>query len=282
MAESELLALAERVEGLAGPDRETDILILAAIGYEQGGTQQPVSYYLSELGMEWLRDNLIKDWEKRTGLTTEANEYAALYSRDINNYLAFKYDGTYKAKGIFAKAGLAKNPTNTVVVEAVADYLGKSKPIQQTINECDDITKFLTVRNVSGGGVKVVKGEVPYHSSMEQLLMIGGYHEDFEGWRHNTWDMNQNGYLSLKEAYKLALETSRPTLSSDYLGKVVRWYYGVNNVGYISYAKNGNKVPKSEGARPLMDLPDAFPFDIDRGRYVQEAVDMLATLGVMV
>lgn len=230
------------------------------------------------VGMEWLRDNLIKSWEANTGLTTEANEYAALYSRDINNYLAFKYDGTYKAKGIFAKAGIAKNPTNSIVVEAVADYLGKSKPLQHTINECQDVTKFLTIRNVKGGGVKEVRGPVPIHHSMEQLVTMAGYVEQFEGWEHNQ---KPDEYITLKEAYAAALLTTRPVLQRDYLGKVVRWYYGsADKENFISYASNGNKVPKSEGAVPLMDLPDSFPVDLDRARYVQEACDMLATLGV--
>lgn len=234
------------------------------------------------VGMEWLRDNLIKSWEGATGLTTEATEYAALYSRDINNYLAFKYDGTYKAKGVFAKAGIAKNPTNSIVVEAVADYLGKSKAIQTTINECQDITKFLTIRNVKGGGVKEVRGPVPIHHSMEQLVTMAGYVEEFEGWKHNTWNMGDAGvgFISLKEAYAAAVVSTPPVISRDYLGKVVRWYYGKDHAGFISYETNGNKVPKSEGAVPLMDLPDTFPGDLDRSRYVEEAKEMLGTLGV--
>ncbi len=74
----------------------------------------------------------------------------------------------------------------------------------------------------------------------------------------------------------------RPIISSQYLGKVVRWYYGVGEHGCISYETNGNKVPKSEGAIPLMDLPDAMPGDVDYSRYEQETRDMLRTLGVVV
>jgi len=64
-----------------------------------------------------------------------------------------------------------------------------------------------------------------------------------------------------------------------YLGKVVRWYYPKNEVGFISYVLSGNKVPKTDGAKPLMDLPQELPQDIDYARYEKEAVDLLYDCG---
>lgn len=65
-----------------------------------------------------------------------------------------------------------------------------------------------------------------------------------------------------------------------YLGKVVRWYYPENERGCISYVLSGNKVPKTEGARPMMDLPDKLPTDIDYDYYVGRAEEMLYDIGV--
>ena len=39
----------------------------------------------------------------------------------------------------------------------------------------------------------------------------------------------------------------------------------------IHYAKNNNKVPKSDGAKPVMNYPDKLPSDIDYQFYIQEA-----------
>lgn len=99
-------------------------------------------------------DRIITEWEQTTGFETEETRYAALYSRDVNSYLAVKHDGSVKTKGIFANPGLMKNPTNTVVVEAVIARLTKGIPITETIMACDDIRKFLTVRTVNGGAVQ--------------------------------------------------------------------------------------------------------------------------------
>lgn len=66
----------------------------------------------------------------------------------------------------------------------------------------------------------------------------------------------------------------------EYLGKVVRWYYSLDSDSYIYYAKNGNKVPKTDGCRPLMDLPDELPKDLNYKWYFDEAVSKLNDLGV--
>jgi hypothetical protein len=65
----------------------------------------------------------------------------------------------------------------------------------------------------------------------------------------------------------------------EYLGKAIRWYYAQGMEGEIVYAKSGNKVPRSDGAKPLMVLPEAFPNDVDFGWYIREAEEMLNEIG---
>lgn len=67
-----------------------------------------------------------------------------------------------------------------------------------------------------------------------------------------------------------------------YLGKVVRWAYYKNTYGTINYVLSGNKVPETEGAVPLQDLPDEFPVDkIDYDRYIQETKNILYDIGYL-
>ena len=68
--------------------------------------------------------------------------------------------------------------------------------------------------------------------------------------------------------------------NGEVLGKAVRWYYGAGETGTINYKLNGNKVPRSEGAVPLMRLPDSFPLDVDYMWYLREAQSMLTEIGV--
>ncbi len=168
-------------------------------------------------------ESIIKKWEEDTHFETESTYYKALYSRDVNNYIAVKEDAKDepKTKGAYAKTGLHKNPTNEVCVDAVKALVCGGVPLTTTIHGCSDIRKFVSVRSVKGGAVK----------------------------------------------------------DGVYLGKSIRWYYAANEEGEIIYANNGNKVPKSDGAKPLMTIPDEFPSDINYDRYVEEAERILKDIG---
>jgi hypothetical protein len=97
---------------------------------------------------------IVKVWEKVTNLQTEETDYESIHSRDVNSYIAIKTNGKVKTKGFFAKAGLQKNPQNEICVDAVIEHLSKGARIEHTIWDCRDITKFVTVRTVSGGAYK--------------------------------------------------------------------------------------------------------------------------------
>lgn len=64
-----------------------------------------------------------------------------------------------------------------------------------------------------------------------------------------------------------------------YLGKVIRWYYSTEEQGEIIYAKTGNKVARTDGAKPCMNLPHKFPEDINYQWYEEEASKILEEIG---
>tara|TARA_R110000796_G_scaffold18998_1_gene57200 strand:+ start:6400 stop:8175 length:1776 start_codon:yes stop_codon:yes gene_type:complete len=88
-----------------------------------------------------------------TGMTLEFTPYQATYNESVNSYIAVMPDGTVKSKGNYTKPGLMKNTVNTICIESVIEYLTNKTPVEQTINGCNDVTKFVTVRTVNGGAV---------------------------------------------------------------------------------------------------------------------------------
>ena len=100
-----------------------------------------------------VMDDIVFEWETCTGFNTEATHYRALYSRDVNNYLAFKLGGGFKAKGAYASAGLSKNPSNEICTEAVVAFLNDGTAIEDTVHACWDISRFVTIRSVKGGAI---------------------------------------------------------------------------------------------------------------------------------
>jgi len=101
-----------------------------------------------------LMEGIVAGWEMLTGFETEATQYTALYSRDVNNYVALKDKG-YKGKGAFALdiRGIHKNPTSEICTQAAIKFLRDGTPVEETIRGCTDIRRFVTVRSVKGGAL---------------------------------------------------------------------------------------------------------------------------------
>lgn len=167
-------------------------------------------------------------WEKLTGFQTEETRYSSYYARDVNSYFAVKVDAKsikdIKVKGPFSEVGsqsgtqLDTNPTTQICTDAVKHLLLDGTPIEQTILNCKDFTRFITVRQAKSPGA----------------------HKD-----------------------------------GEYLGKVIRWYYSKDVVGTINYVQSNNKIPDSDGGKPVMDLPNTFPTDIDYDWYINKSNEIL-------
>lgn len=105
--------------------------------------------------------HVVSEWERQTGLEMETTEYAATFSRDVNNYIAVDKEGKVKAKGYYGTASLKKNPEFQICADAISAYLSKGTPLEQTIRGCADINKFVKVRRVTRGAAFIVDGESP-------------------------------------------------------------------------------------------------------------------------
>lgn len=67
------------------------------------------------------------------------------------------------------------------------------------------------------------------------------------------------------------------------IGKVVRWYYSTNGMP-MHYIKpnatgNHNKVPLTDGCKPMMDFPKKIPKDLDYNWYIEYAIKQYNLLG---
>lgn len=69
--------------------------------------------------------------------------------------------------------------------------------------------------------------------------------------------------------------------NNTYLGKAVRWYYSSEERDVIRYVLSNNAVPKSDNARPCMDLPKCIPSDLDFDYYIKEANEALYDVGYL-
>lgn len=107
-------------------------------------------------GFDTICDDIIHWWEQTCDLTMEMKNYAALFSRDVNNYVSIGFDGRAKRKGCMGESGIlasasGKHPDLDVCADAVVSFLTRGVPISQSIYGCKDIRKFIRVRGAKGG-----------------------------------------------------------------------------------------------------------------------------------
>jgi len=91
-------------------------------------------------------------WTEETTYVLEWTGYDAMYSRDVNSYVAFKGDEV-KTKGGYEYGSIRKGYATEVCLDAVIAYLRDGTDPATVIESETDIRKFLTMRGVRGGAV---------------------------------------------------------------------------------------------------------------------------------
>ena len=102
---------------------------------------------LEDTQLEAVR-TIVHEWETRTGFNMEEDEIKAIYQKDVNGYVEIGSDNTIKAKGGYLVRGIAPagafniNNNAVIVAEAIKAYFVSGTPPEETIEQCDDISKF--------------------------------------------------------------------------------------------------------------------------------------------
>ena len=93
-------------------------------------------------------DEICSAWEKQTGFELEIDDISKVWLKDVNNLLFIdtkgkvKTVGGYLNYGISVKGAWAINNNATIVKKAIVEYFVKGTPVEQTINNSNDIFEF--------------------------------------------------------------------------------------------------------------------------------------------
>ena len=96
-----------------------------------------------------LLDDVCYEWETRTHMKLEFDEYTEVYQKDVNNYIIVSADGSYKSKGAYVKKLSDLSYDLAVVNRAVVEYLIHKIPVERTIGECDSLRDFQKICHIS-------------------------------------------------------------------------------------------------------------------------------------
>ena len=106
-----------------------------------------------------LIDDIAHEWEVRTGLKLEFDEYREVYQKDVNNYIVIDDDGHYKSKGGYVKSLSELDYDLPIINKALIYYMLHGIPVRRTINECNQLKEFQLVAKISGKYTHIIHGD---------------------------------------------------------------------------------------------------------------------------
>ena len=95
-------------------------------------------------------DDVAYEWEHRTGMGLEFDEFTRVYQKDVNNYVLVAADGSMKTKGAYVKKLGPLDYDLAVVNKALVEYMVHGVPVEDTITADDNLIDYQRVVKVSG------------------------------------------------------------------------------------------------------------------------------------
>lgn len=94
-----------------------------------------------------MLDDICYEWETRCStefcdILLETDQIKEIYQKDVNNYLWVDLDGGIERKGAYVKELTRLDNDLPIVNKALVDYMAKKIPVEDTINNCDELIMF--------------------------------------------------------------------------------------------------------------------------------------------
>lgn len=106
-----------------------------------------------------LIDDICFEWEERTQLQLEFEEFRKVFQKDVNNYIIVDVNGKFKSKGAYVKKLSNLDYDLPIVNKALVDYMVHNIPVEKTIGDCNDLKEFQLVSKISGKYIHILHGE---------------------------------------------------------------------------------------------------------------------------
>ena len=109
-----------------------------------------------------LIDDICWEWEQMTGVKLAFDPIITkIYQKDVNNYLFINEDGEIESKGAYVKKLSTLDNDLPIVNKAMREYMINGTPVEETINNCDELIQFQKIVKLSG------KYDYVYHNAKE-------------------------------------------------------------------------------------------------------------------
>lgn len=101
-----------------------------------------------------MMDDICWEWEQRCStplcdILLELDCIHEIFQKDVNNYLWVSADGSVERIGAYVKELSAVDNDLPIINKALVDYMVDKTPVEQTINQCDDLIMFQKIVKLS-------------------------------------------------------------------------------------------------------------------------------------
>lgn len=99
-------------------------------------------------------DDICWEWEQRCStercsILLELDNISEIYQKDVNNYLWVGTNGSVERIGAYVKELSATDNDLPILNKALVEYMVHKTPVEQTINQCDDLIMFQKIVKLS-------------------------------------------------------------------------------------------------------------------------------------
>lgn len=99
-------------------------------------------------------DDICWEWEQRCStehcsILLELDNISEIYQKDVNNYLWVGTNGSVERIGGYVKELSATDNDLPILNKALVEYMVHKTPVEQTINQCDDLIMFQKIVKLS-------------------------------------------------------------------------------------------------------------------------------------
>lgn len=115
-------------------------------------------------------DDICYEWERRSKMELEFDEFTEVWQKDVNNYIAIHKDGSVKSKGGYVKKLKTLDNDLPIVNKALIDYMVHGTAIEDTVNNCNDLIMFQKIVKLTNKYKYVVHNNQQYSEKVFRVF----------------------------------------------------------------------------------------------------------------
>lgn len=96
-----------------------------------------------------MLDDICYEWESRCNMVLGFDYIKEIWQKDVNNYMFVDFEGKLERKGAYVKELNGLDNDLPIINKALIDNMLKGVPVEDTINNCDDLIMFQKICKLS-------------------------------------------------------------------------------------------------------------------------------------